>query len=1018
MRPLKLTMQAFGPYQERETVDFTELGPNRVFLIHGDTGAGKTTILDAMVFALYDDTSGGERRATQMRCESAPDTLPTEVTFDFSLGPKRLRIRRRPAQELTGARGATVTKPAEVSVWDRTGCADEQEGKLLTTKIIEANALVKEYLGFSCDQFRQVVVLPQGRFRELLSAGSDKREEILRQLFKTARFRQLEEALLERAKTVRKQMEALRIQREAQLGLVDAADEAELAALVEAAASEFDAADTKVAQTAAASLAAGEQLKAAEAADEARKALLAARAELERLQARKGEIDALKLRLEAAARAEKVQPASDRLVEARGQAVAAASSRFEAEQALVEARVAEQAATEGQIAEERRAPERDAADDALRHLRGLTAAIAAWAAAKSEFDTTHLRTVSARHIAEVAAFEQTRAEQALASLQQQLAAVNEAAAQVEGARVRLEAAEQHADRCRRLLSARDALEEAEERCARFMAAESDALEGLRQTESELQTLEDKWRAGRAVALAARLVPGQPCPVCGATDHPSPAQAGEEDVADEHLTAAKSAVEQARRAHADVHEATARARNDVTAEQTVERSIREEPGARTDLALADASGAVSVCTAELERLNTEADMGGLQAEIESAQTAAETARSAAQTASNALIVEDRAHTVSETRLNERASAVPEELRAAGALEQAIEEAERTKSSLDTALAEARKRLTEAKEKRIGLESAAGAAVETETKVAAYERSCVEVFDAALARHGFSSQDDWRGALLPEPDRLWLAAELEAHGNAVQQATGRLRQAELAAANQPDSVDCDALRAAAQGAASEHAAAIARHADARNAAERLAKVGQHLAEIDSRSEEVSRTYETVGVLADVANGGNSNKVSFQRWVLGVYLDEVLVAASRKLFAMSKRYYLQREREPASRGRASGLDLAVFDEFSGTTRPAVTLSGGESFLAALALALGLAETVQEHAAGIPLETIFVDEGFGALDSDSLELAIDALMELQQGGRLVGVISHVPELRQVIPARLEVRGGSGGSSTRFIVP
>ena len=275
-----------------------------------------------------------------------------------------------------------------------------------------------------------------------------------------------------------------------------------------------------------------------------------------------------------------------------------------------------------------------------------------------------------------------------------------------------------------------------------------------------------------------------------------------------------------------------------------------------------------------------------------------------------------------------------------------------------------------------------------------------------------------ALLPEQDRLRLEAELEAHGNAVQQATGRLHQAELAAAKQPESADCAVLRVAAQAAASAHAAAIARHADARNATERLAKVGQQLAEIDSRSEEVRRTYETVGVLADVANGGNSNKVSFQRWVLGVYLDEVLVAASRKLFAMSKRYYLQREREPASRGRASGLDLAVFDEFSGTTRPAVTLSGGESFLAALALALGLAETVQEHAAGIPLETIFVDEGFGALDSDSLELAIDALMELQQGGRLVGVISHVPELRQVIPARLEVRGGSGGSSTRFIVP
>ena len=137
-----------------------------------------------------------------------------------------------------------MTKPAEATVWDRTGCGDEQEGKLLTTKISEANALIKEHLGFSCEQFRQVVVLPQGRFRELLSAGSDKREEILRQLFKTARFRQLEEALAERARTVRKQMDELRIQREAQLGLVDAADDAELAALMEAAAAELDVAAT------------------------------------------------------------------------------------------------------------------------------------------------------------------------------------------------------------------------------------------------------------------------------------------------------------------------------------------------------------------------------------------------------------------------------------------------------------------------------------------------------------------------------------------------------------------------------------------------------------------------------------------------------------------------------------------------------------------------------------------------------------------------------------------------------
>ncbi len=368
MRPLTLTMQAFGPYREQETVDFTELGPNRVFLIHGDTGAGKTTILDAMVFALYDDTSGGERRAAQMRCESAADTLPTEVTFDFALGAKRFRVRRRPAQELTGARGATVAKPAEAAVWDRTGCGSEREGKLLTTKITEANTLLKEQLGFSCEQFRQVVVLPQGRFRELLSAGSDKREDILRQLFKTSRFRQLEDALAERARTVRRQMDELRVQRDAQLGLVDAVDDAGLAALAQVAASELAVTSACVCEAAAASLAADEALAGAETADEARRAVLVARTELEALDARGAEVDGMRLTLDTAVRADRVQPVADRLDDARERSAAAALTRREIEGALTDAQAAETAAGESLAAENQRALEREEAADAVRRL--------------------------------------------------------------------------------------------------------------------------------------------------------------------------------------------------------------------------------------------------------------------------------------------------------------------------------------------------------------------------------------------------------------------------------------------------------------------------------------------------------------------------------------------------------------------------------------------------------------------------------------------------------------------------
>ena len=1019
MRPIRLTMQAFGPYRQEETVDFTELGQNRVFLIQGDTGAGKTTILDAMVFALYGETSGGERRADQMRCESAADDLATQVIFDFSLGAKTFRVKRRPAQEIVGARGAKVPRVAEATLWDRTGCGQAEEGKPLSSKIREVDARIKDALGFSCDQFRQVVVLPQGRFRELLSAGSDKREEILRQLFKTARFRQLEEALAERAKAVRDQMAALRAERSAQLKVVEAVDDAELAALMAAASSEHDAASAGVGEAQAESLKADEALNAAEAAVEARAALAAAQAELERLEALGPDVEALRRRLDTAARAEKVHPAAEKVTDARGQTAAATAARLEADAALGLARNAEQTAVEVLAGENARLPEREAAANNLRRLEGLTAAIEAWSKAAVAFTGAQRRVIDAGRAGQKTLEDKAQAEQALSALMEKLKTTAAAAVKVEGARARYEGIKQHEDRCRRLVAARDAVEAAGRRRAELAVVEGKALEVLAEAISAVAGLEERWRAGRAAALAGALEPGAPCPVCGATEHPAPARGGETGVSDEELSEGKSRADLARRAHSQAHDATAEANNAVAAAEAMEQSIRQEPGARPDMALAWAEGAVAACRAELEDLEAQAQAGELEAQISAAQTAVTDARSRAEAASATLVAEEKALAAAEALLKERAAQVPAELRAAGALEEAVDGARRLKQAFDDSFESAQQAFTEAKEERIAREFAGKAAAAAQTAAAENEKASADAFGAALAKHAFAGEEEWRAALLPEQERGSLHTHIQAHDEALQRARGRLQQAGLAVVDQSQPADVIVLRDTAESARAAHAAAITRQADAKNGLAKLAKVQQSLAEVDARSDEVRRAYETVGVLSEVANGTNAGRVSFQRWVLGVYLDEVLAVASRKLFAMSKgRYQLQRQREASGGRRPSGLDLAVFDEFSGSARAAVTLSGGESFLAALSLALGLAETVQEHAAGVPLETIFVDEGFGALDSDALELAIDALMELQLGGRLVGVISHVPELRQVIPARLEVHGGSGGSHTKFVVP
>lgn len=1020
MRPVRLVMQAFGPYRRQEVVDFGRLGPNRVFLIHGDTGSGKTTILDAMVFALYGDTSGGERRGEQMRCEAAPRDLPTEVVFDFSLGERSYRVRRRPAQEVQSARGSgMVSKQADVTLWERTGCTASEEGVPLATKIREAETQIRDLLGFSCEQFRQVVVLPQGRFRELLSSGSDKREEILRQLFRTERFRELESALAERAKVVRGQMDQLRMQREAQLGLAGAADDAELAALLARATAELQVATARMGEAEEAARRAADDLTAAEAADEARQAVAAARSEVDRLEKRGEKMAALRTRLDLALRAEKVQPAADRLREAGLRSVEAGGMHATAEQRLLEARDVEQSAVLALAAENDRLPERQMAAEAVRRLEGLVVAMEAWRSARAECVEAAGCVSSARAAQQERQVALRAANEALNSLRADLATATTAAAQVDAARARWQGAKESLERRLRLSHAQAAVLEAEGCQSAAAAAEAEALDGYLQAQARFADIEERWKSTRSVALAGTLRPGEPCPVCGSTEHPRPASAGAADVSDEVLEAGKEAVATARDLYDRAREAGAASRSDLNASRAREQSIREETGPSAVLSLAEVEEAVEVCSAELDELVLRADVGSLEEKLAEAEMTVTQAAETAQAAAETLATEEKALAGAEARLNERAAGIPEELRVDGALEDALVRGRARLTELEDAFATAQEQAATARDTRIALQTAAESTAAVQAKSTEHESACREGFVAALKEHGFPDEHEWQACLASEDERVALQADLGTYRDELQHARGKLQQAELALEGQPELADVELLRVAAEKARSEHTLAVAGYADAKNLIGKLTGVTERMAEIDRTSDDVRRNYETVGVLAEVANGLNAGRVSFQRWVLGVYLDEVLVTASRRLYAMSKgRYQLERQRDVARRGRASGLDLAVFDEFSGTSRPAVTLSGGESFLAALALALGLAETVQEYAAATPLETIFVDEGFGALDADALELAVDALMELQSSGRLVGVISHVAELKQVIPARLEVRGGSTGSSTQFVVP
>ena len=1019
MRPRKLTMQAFGPYKGREVVDFTQLGDNRLFVIHGETGAGKTSILDAMVFALYGDTSGNERKANQMRCESADPATPTEVTFEFALGDEAYRVTRRPSQEVAKARGEGFTsQAAKAVIWDVTHAAAGDEGDVLATQIGKVNDKVRELLGFSSEQFRQVVVLPQGKFRDLLAAGSDKREEILRQLFSTRECAALERRLKERAREVVKLNEELKVEKRTRLDAAGAEDETRLAALVAEAEAAAGRLGTEAATAQTAAQAATAALDEARRADEAARAVVAARQRVRVLEEDRPRVEALKDAAAQGRRAQRVTPLATQLVQAKARRGAAVEASGGAQQALSDAAEQEARATDALQEQQAREQQRADAAEVVRRLTEMRRTVIAWRGAEHERGLAEVALAAAVEELEQAKKRASEAATAREVVTERAGKAADASARLEAARQRREQAARLADLCGKrdvALAAEAKLIDVRERAVKAQVLAKAALAAR---QAECAAAEHSWRTGRAAALAAGLADGVPCPVCGSTDHPAPAQGG--DTADDAtLAAARERLEDARREAEQSREALVAADTDLTAARAGLEVLREQaPG---DLSFEAACAAVEDCDGECAQLD--AAIAAAADREEALAAAGATVAETEKRVAGAQQAERDAHDALAEKAAvaaQLAAAVPEDLREPEELEAALADAtalaERLVQDLETAL----QRRSEAEKARVAADSLLQAAKATAAREAEAEAEARRLFAAALQEHGFADEEAYAAAARPEEELTAVEAEVRRHEDGLLSARAELTRAAAAAAEHPVTGELAALEEAHRGAAEEAQQAQARQVQADARVQSLRAVRAALDELARKNQEVDELYRVVGRLSDVANGeGGGAKVSFQRWVLGKYLDVVLVSASERLRAMSReRYELHRQRETTDLRRAGGLELAVADAWSNRSRPAVTLSGGESFLAALSLALGLAETVEAQSGGVRLETIFVDEGFGALDQSALDLAMEALAQLQHTGRLVGVISHVPELRQVIKARLEVTGGPDGSTAAFHVP
>ncbi|WP_029430769.1 AAA family ATPase [Blastococcus sp. URHD0036] len=982
MRLHRLSLTAFGPFPGTEVVDLDQVSRDGLFLLWGPTGSGKTTLLDAVVFALYGTVPGARGEEKRLRSDHADPGVRTEVSCELTLGGERLLVTRRPEQTRPKKRGTgTTTEPARLVVQRR----GPEGWEAVSTRIDEGAEHLRLRLGLDVHQFCQVVLLPQGDFARFLRAEPERRADLLRTLFDVGRFARVEDWLAGERRGAEEAVREERLQlstllaRVAQTADADVPEELVPELVGASPGAPVDAWVTRLRGRATAELTtAGEAADAAAAgATTASQELAAARLladrhtrraraeqELRRLAAAEPALAPVRTRLDAGRRAETL----------REVLLAAARAAHDAETAEAALATAGRAwAATGQ--------EELPATDLARRLRDSAAEARALQpqagrAAELEERLTGLAAETARLTRRCAAAEEGLGgmPQAIAGAQARVDAAAAAAAELPGRTAEAETARAA------LAAGRDA-DRLTTRLGRARATADAARERWLGAREELLDVRTRRLEGMAAELAAGLTDGVDCPVCGAVEHPRPAtaagpavSAADEDRSREAVEAAEGAVTAATAAVEQLARELAVLRA---------RSGEREP-AELELAAADAereltrvraaAGELPAARTRLAALTEERDALTLRLAADREELGSRAAERTAHEAELAALT---------LRLDAVRGDDPDLVSRARRLTTA---AERCEAVLDAEAAELRARVAADAARRTAEERAAGA--------------------------GFADVLAAAGALL-EPVELAEAEErIAAHERARQAVQGVLADPELAdLAPAPDLTEVEARCAQSTAAREEAVAALDR---ARRRSSDLDALAGDVVAAEVRLYERRTVAEQVAGLADLVNGRGANtlRMRLQSFVLAARLEQVAEVASRRLLEMSGDRFTFRHSDAQGRhGARGGLGLEVFDEYTGTLRPTKTLSGGESFMASLALALGLADVVTAESGGVQMDTLFVDEGFGTLDAVALDAVMDVLDEMRRGGRTVGVISHVEELRTRIPTRLEVVTGRTGS-------
>ena len=1026
MKPISLTIEAFGPYRDSVTLDFNELQNHSMFLISGPTGAGKTSILDAMVYALYGEPSGEVRKTDAIRSDFAEPQHMTRVDFSFAIGEAQYRVERLPKQWVAKKRGTGMREQnASATVYEM----KDGEWKVVATSAAAIRDTIQRIIGFRKDQFLQVVLLPQGEFRKLLVASTSEREELLHTLFRTELYRKLQEALKAAYDDAKAGIETNLTKQAALIQSIPHDEETpvltvehvrELLANREpyrdGLVVKRDEAVTEVDQFNA--------LRNEWAVyNQAQQSLAEASSKLDLIKAREGERSSLRKKVQFITSLtpsyELYKQFSDKqcvlktLETALSDAKKGVEIASQQESKCTEAHevLVSQAETiqvkRTTLAQLRQQSEKfdelALLNKELTTLKGKLE-IQDWEKSDADLQAQHNLVADL----EVALVEARKQFQANSKVLESIPHIQEQLSQLQ--------------RYSELLGQKQKIQN-----------DIDAKEGslaildesVKNSTVQLERLEHLMAEGRAFELVHLVVDNEPCPVCGSTEHPQLASKPELYPTKEEVEAARAVRDGALQKRASeigqketlsirLHELDEQVKDQVSKLKSFIDDFSKDTFDSIQQDLLSYMEQLTTLRSNTEQLSktistNEDELSGAKeklAKLESAHK--ELLESLHDLEIQISSVQAKIDALSKILPTTDLDAWHKQIEL---LETEINAYDEQVKVCKTNLETAREQLNA---KRGRLETlSAQVQEETNNLDVTYKEYTKSLQSNSL------SEDDFVEVLGDYKALDTFRTELHALDEAFNKAQAVYDAALKVVKSivEPSATVSDEVYDAAVERRDTLVGNLAawdketKHIEATLAS---------LEELEKAMGEAREEVTFLSRLNDLANGGEQGfkNVTFERYVLGAILDEVVYAANLRLQKMSRsRYFLERSDYTGGGRGKQGLDLAVMDAFTGQSRPANTLSGGETFLASMALALGLADVIQSYAGGIHMDTMFIDEGFGTLDPDTLELAMETLVQLQSSGRLIGMISHVPELKTRIPAHLEVTRGDDGSTAKFII-